>query len=114
MLNKAPNYELALGNGGITAKTSALDGGERLCLHLHRFIPDMVSHISISVWTRGGVPAVVKEDIFVSRNRTPAAVFRSTATRLRHYTIGKDGYSDTDLPSFLPSFLCRFDYYQTL
>jgi hypothetical protein len=62
MLNKAPNYEVALGN----AKTSALDGGERLCSHLHRFIPDMGSHVSISVWTRGGVPAVAKEEIFIS------------------------------------------------
>jgi len=77
MLNKALNYEVALGN----AKTSKLDGGERLCSHLHRFIPDMRSHVSISVWTRGGVPAVVKEEIFVSR--CFPAVLRSTATRLR-------------------------------
>jgi len=71
----------------------------------------MGSHLSISVWTRGGVQAVVKEEIFVFPKIELQLYFGQLPLLLQSYVTKQLAGMVTVTLTFLPS---SFDYYQML
>jgi hypothetical protein len=68
----------------------------------------MASHLSIPVWTRGGVQAVVKEEIFVFPEMEPQLYFGQLPLLPQVYVTRQLAGMVTGTLNFLSS---SFDYY---